>query len=157
MKLKYFKSSATIIYTITLITFLFLNVFLEIRPIADYINYLERSHLFFLIPLSVLIPIGLFLFDKVIYEKHMDEKVELFKTTIRILQDIVEDSNTKTQLLIHELKEADVDDKILSRANDIFEKSSSLFNSLYSLDALSTKIKDTSGILQIFGVNNKSE
>jgi hypothetical protein len=104
MKLKELKSSAAIIYAVILFTLLFVNIFLEIRPIANYIHYLEKSHLFILIPLSFFLPIGLFLFDRVRQQKLIDKKVELFNTTIRIVQDIVEDSNNKSQLLIQELQ-----------------------------------------------------
>ncbi len=134
MKLKDVKSSATVIYALVLFTLLFLNVFLGIRPIADYINYLEQSKLFFLIPLSLLLPIGLFLFDKVRYKKLMHQKAELFHATVQNVQDNLKDSNNKMKLLISEMQEAAADNKLVNRAKEILEKSNSLLNSLYKLE-----------------------
>ena len=155
MKLKNFLSTSTIIYSVILFTVLFLNVFLGIRPVIDYFNYLQESNLFFLIPLSLLLPIGLFLFDKVRYKVLIDEKVELFKTTVLIVQDIIQDSIAKTQLLIFEMKEGNADDKLLQRANEIFDKSNSLLSSLNNLDPSSTKLKSTIDIVKIFDVSYK--
>ena len=133
MKLNDVKSSATVIYALTLFTLLILNVFFGIRPIANYIHFLERSHLFFLIPLSLLLPIGLFLFDKLRYKNLMEKKAEQFNSTFKVVQDILNDSNAKTQLLINDLKEANVDDKLLNQANEILKKSNFLLNFLPNL------------------------
>ena len=85
----------------------------------------------------------------------MDVRAKLFHTTVRIVQDIVQDSSAKTQLLISEMQKANVDDKLINYANDISERSNLLLNSLYNLDPLSMKSKDTADILKIFEVNKK--
>lgn len=148
VNLKNFQSSATITYSLTLLVILFLNIFMEIRPITDYFNLLERSNLFFLIPLSFLLPVGLFLFDKVRYKKLMDEKEKLFNKTVQIVQDIVYGSNTKTQLLITGMQQANVDDELLNSANEIFARSNSLLNSLYKLNSVSIRGKNMAEIIK---------
>lgn len=134
MKLNDVKSSATVIYALTLFTLLILNVFFGIRPIASYIHFLERSHLFFLIPLSLLLPIGLFLFDKLRYKNLMERKANQFNSAFKVVQDLLKDSNAKTQLLINDMKDANINENLLKQADEILKKSNFLVNFLPNLE-----------------------
>ena len=155
MKIKDIVSPSTVMFSITFFLIIFLNLAFDIRPVVDYFNLLEKSQLLFLIPLSFLLPVGLFLFDRVRYKKMVNEKVELFRITVRTVQDIIQDSQARTQMLILDMEESKVDKKLINQANEIFERSTSLLNGLYSIDPLSARIKDSGGLLRMFEINNK--
>lgn len=155
MKVKDIVSPSTVFFSIIFFTIIFLNLILDIRPVVDYFNLLEQSKLLVLVPLSLLVPVGLFLFDRVRYKRMVDEKVELFQTTVRTVQDIVQDSHARTQMLIVEMEEAKVDKEIVNSATEIFDRSTTLLNGLYNIDPLTAKIKDTGGIVKMFDINGQ--
>ncbi len=158
MRIKNIISPSTITFTIILVVLLTMNLIGGIRPVVSYFHLIEKTEYYFLIPISVLLPIGLFMFDRVRYKKLVNEKVQLFKTTVSTVQDIIQNSNSQMQMLILEMEEEKIDEKLVDRANDIFNKSNLLLNKLYNLDPTTAKIRTISDVVQYFEINgNKNE
>lgn len=158
MRIKDIISPSTITFTIILVVLLTMNLIGGIRPVVSYFHLIEETEYYFLIPISVLLPLGLFMFDRVRYKKLVNEKVQLFKTTVSTVQDIIQNSNSQMQMLILEMEEAELDKALVDRANDIFNKSNFLLNKLYNLDPTTAKIRTISDVVQYFEINgNKNE
>lgn len=155
MKIKEFIAPSTVIFLIIIVVNSVLNLFFGIRPIVEYFNYLEKSHFFIGIPLSFFIPILIVHADRVRHRNIVKQKIELFKTTIHTIQDILNNFAAKTQLLVMDLEENNVDKNIVENAQDIFKESQELIKLLSSIDPLKTEITELNEKVHVFKITNR--
>ena len=155
MNFRYFISPGTVIIFSLILLNVILNLFFEIRPIIEFFHYLENSNFLIGIPLSFSIPLFFLYIDRQRQKKILEEKMNLFKTTIHTIQDINNNFVSRKQLLLMDLEENNVDEKIIKEANNIVKETQELVKMLSKIDPFKTNISHLNENISLFKLSIK--
>ena len=142
--MKLFKNYSTIIiiYILVVLVTLYFNLVLDKYPILDLLKYLESKKYYGIIPLTVLFLAGLWLYDRRTKRKIINERVKIFSATIRTIQDILQNSYSSMQLLILDMKDEDVHEEIIFKAEKSMEELNRVIKTLARLDPHTIELKE---------------
>lgn len=143
------NSTAFILFSIVVLFMLFLNLVLDIYPVLALLKFLEGKKYYWTVPLAGLILFGIWLFDRSMKRKIVNERVEIFNATIRTIQDILQNSSSSMQLLILDMKDEKVNDEIVKRAENNIEELRTVIKALASVDPKNIKLKELNENLSI--------
>lgn len=86
--------------------------------------------------------------------KISDERIEIFNATIRTIQDILQNSASSMQLLILDMKDVEVHEEIIIKAEKNMEELKSVIKTLASVDPKTIQLKDLNRNLSIIKMND---
>jgi hypothetical protein len=152
MKILKNNSPAVILFSIIVLLVLFLNIVLGKHPILDLFKYLESGKYYWTIPVTVLFLCGLFLFDRSMRRLIINERVEIFNATIRTLQDILQNSSSSMQLLILDMKDENVHEEIIMKAEKNLAELKKVINAFSLVDPSNIELKKLNRYLSIITI-----
>jgi|GEM_PF-2092375 len=153
--MKIIKNSGTFAITITffILLILFFNLVLNMHPLLDFFKNMEGKRYYWTIPLSVCIVFSLWLFNKSMRKKIVNERVEIFTATIRTIQDILQNSASSMQLLVLDMKDEDVHEEIIIKAEKNIEELKAVIKTLADVDPQTIQLKELNQNLSIIKMN----
>lgn len=149
MKIARNNSIVVILISGVIIVFMFLNLVLNMHPVFDFLKYLESAKYYWTIPMLVLFLWGLWLLDKNMRKKIVKERVETYNATIRTLQHILNNSSSKMQLLILDMKDEGVREDIITRAEKSIDELKAVTEALAAVDPKNLEISQLNRNLSI--------
>jgi hypothetical protein len=149
MKIFRNNSTAFILLSITVLIMLLVNLMLDKHPVLDLLKYLESEKYFWTVPSTFFFLFMIWLFDRGMKRKIINERVEIFKATIRTIQDILQNSSSSMQLLILDMKDEKVNEEIIKRAENNIEELKSVVKALAAVDPTNIKLKELNDNLSI--------
>ncbi len=154
--MKVLKNSSTlvILFLMFILSTLFFNLVLGISPILDFFNYMAGKKYLWTIPLLISILFGFWLYSRSMKRKISDERIEIFNATIRTIQDILQNSASSMQLLILDMKDVEVHEEIIIKAEKNMEELKSVIKTLASVDPKTIQLKDLNRNLSIIKMND---
>jgi hypothetical protein len=135
---------------------LFLNLVLDMHPALDLFKYLEGKKYYWTIPATLLFLICLWLFDKSMRRKIINERVEMFNATIRTVQDILQNSSSSMQLLIMDMHDEGVNKEIVLKAEKNIEELKRVIEVLSSIDPKTIELKALKQNLSVISIDKKN-
>ena len=153
MKLFNHNSTLLILFAIFVLLILIVNLSLNIYPFLDFLKYLENKKYYWTIPVMVLFLSGIWLFDRRMRRKIINERVEIFNATIRTIQDLLQNSSSSMQLLILDMKDEGINEELISRVEKNLAELSSVINALTSIDPTTLELKELNRKLSIIEMN----
>jgi len=153
MKLFNHNSTLLILFAIFVLLILIVNLSLNIYPFLDFLKYLENKKYYWTIPVMVLFLSGIWLFDRRMRRKIINERVEIFNATIRTIQDLLQNSSSSMQLLILDMKDEGINEELISRVEKNLAELSSVINALTSVDPTTLELKELNRKLSIIEMN----
>jgi hypothetical protein len=149
MKILRNNSLAVIIVSSVVIIFLFLNLVLDMYPVLAFLKFLETKKYYWTIPSSMVLLLIIWLFDRSMRKKIVNERVEIFNATIRTIQDILQNSSSSMQLLILDMKDEGVHDEIIEKAEKNIEELKTVIKALAAVDPKNIKLTELNNSLSI--------
>ena len=153
MKILKNSSSEVIILSIILLIILFLNIMWDIHPVLDLMTYMQNQNYFWTIPTTISLIIGLWIYDRNMRRKILNERVEIYKATIRTIQDILQNSTSSMQLLIMDMKDEGVHEEIIIKAEKNIKELTKVINTLATVDPKNIELKDLNSNLSVIKMN----
>jgi hypothetical protein len=153
MKLFNYNSTWLILFAIFVLLILIVNLSLNIYPFLDFLKYLENKKYYWTIPVMVLFLSGIWLFDRRMRRKIINERIEIFNATIRTIQDLLQNSSSSMQLLILDMKDEGINEELISRVEKNLAELSSVINALTSIDPTTLELKELNRKLSIIEMN----
>jgi hypothetical protein len=154
MKVLKNNSTLVILFLMFILSTLFFNLVLGISPILDFFNYMAGKKYLWTIPLLISILFGFWLYSRSMKRKISDERIEIFNATIRTIQDILQNSATSMQLLILDMKDVEVHEEIIIKAEKNMDELKSVIKTLASVDPKTIQLKDLNRNLSIIKMND---
>jgi hypothetical protein len=155
MKLLKDTSTAAIIFSIVVLLILFLNYVLGVYPILDLIKYLEGKKNYWLVPSATLLIFGIWLFDRSMRKKIINERIEVFNAIMRTVQDILHNSSSSIQLLIMDMKDEHIDEEIIRKAENNMEELKAIIKTLSSIDPKTIELKELNETMSIIKMHKQ--
>ncbi|HUX92615.1 MAG TPA: hypothetical protein VMV36_02330 [Ignavibacteriaceae bacterium] len=154
--MKVLKNNATlvILFLMFILSTLFFNLVLGISPILDFFNYMASKKYLWTIPLLISILFGFWLYSRSMKRKISNERIEIFNATIRTIQDILQNSASSMQLLILDMKDVEVHEEIIIKAEKNMDELKSVIKTLASVDPKTIQLKDLNRNLSIIKMND---
>ncbi len=128
---------------------LFLNLALGIFPIIDFLKYMQGKRLFWAVPLFMAFLLGLWFYNRNMRNKIANERIEIFNATIRTIQDILQNSASSMQLLILDMREIEIHEEIINKAEKNMDELKAVIKTLAAVDPKSIQLKDLNSKLSI--------
>jgi len=153
MKLFKNNSISIILFSTVIMIMLFLNLILDIHPVLGLFKYFEGKKYYWTIPTTALFLCGLWLFDRGMRRKIINERVEIFNATIRTIQDILQNSFSSMQLLILDMKDEDVHEEIIIKAEKNIEELKRVIEALAAVDPKTIELRELNRSLSIIKMN----
>ncbi|MHB8337479.1 MAG: hypothetical protein ACYC6P_09360 [Ignavibacteriaceae bacterium] len=154
MKVLKNNSTLVILFLMFILSTLFFNLVLGISPILDFFNYMAGKKYLWTIPLLISILFGFWLYSRSMKRKISDERIEIFNATIRTIQDILQNSASSMQLLILDMKDVEVHEEIIIKAEKNMDELKSVIKTLASVDPKTIQLKDLNRNLSIIKMND---
>lgn len=154
MKLPKINSTVVLLISCILVIFLFLNLFLNMHPVLDILKYIENAKYYWTVPMVILFLWGLWLFDKNMRKKIVNERVETYNATIRTLQHILHNSSSKMQLLILDMKDEGVREDIVNRAEKNIDELKAVTEALAAVDPKNLELNQLNRNLSIIKMDD---
>ena len=130
------------------------NVIFDIYPVLNFIKFVESKNYYWTIPTTITLSFGIWLNDRRMKKKIINERVEIFNATIRTIQDILQNSSSSIQLLILDMKDERVHDEIIKKAEKNLEELKKVITALASVDPRSIVLKDLNKNLSIIKMDH---
>ena len=130
------------------------NVIFDIYPVLSFIKYMEGKNYYWTIPTTLTFIVGVWLYNKRMKNKIINERVGIFNATIRTIQDILQNSTSSMQLLILDMKEEGIHEGMIHKAEKNIEELKKVINTLASVDPKNIELKDLNKNLSIIKMDN---
>ncbi len=153
--MKIFKNSSAMVIavSIVIVLILFFNLVMNMHPVLYVFTYLEDKRYFWTIPLAVSFIFGFWLFNKSMRKKIVNERIEIYTATIRTIQDILQNSASSMQLLVLDMKDANVHDEIIVKAEKNIDELKAVIKTLSEVDPETIQLKEVNQNLSIIKMN----
>lgn len=138
--------------TVVLLT-LFLNLFLGVYPVLDFIKYMESKNYSWAIPLTVLFLFGLWLVKRNMQRKIINERIEIFNATMRTMQDILQNAASSMQLLVLDMKDEGMHGEIVKKAEKNIDELKEVIKTLAAIDPTTIELKELNRNLSVIKMN----
>lgn len=147
-------SKPVILFSIVVVLSLFVNLVFNMNPILKLIEYFESKKYYWSIPVTFLFLYGLWLFDKMMRDRIIKERIEIFNATMRTVADILQNTSSSMQLIILDMTEEKVAKDIILRVEKNFEELKLLMESLASINPKAIELKKLNKDLSIIKMNS---
>ena len=152
------KSSAVlIIISIAVLITLFLNLVLDIYPELSFFKYIENKKIYWTIPTTVIILLVVWLQHRMMKKEITNERIEIFTATIRTMQDILQNSTSSMQLLVLDMKDENVNEGIVMKAEKNIDELKKVIKALSSVDPETIELKELNRNLSVIKINEMKE
>jgi|GEM_PF-5944477 len=132
-----------------------LEVILELSPMYFLFSYLTSNHLEWAFMLFMIIVLLLLKYEKLSYERTKKKKSELFNTTIHTVQDIIQESIAKVEILKFDLEDNNTSREIIAQTEDIIKEMKSVIRILSGIDPFKTPTRKLREGINVFNIYKK--
>ncbi|MCL4550823.1 MAG: hypothetical protein M1495_19900 [Bacteroidetes bacterium] len=157
MKLFKKSSAVLIIISIAVLITLFLNLVLDIYPVLSFFKYMENKKIYWTIPTTVIILLVVWLLHRMMKKEITNERIEIFTATIRTMQDILQNSTSSMQLLVLDMKDENVNEGIVMKAEKNIDELKKVIKALSSVDPETIELKELNRNLSVIKINELKE
>lgn len=157
--MKFFSKSSTIlaVFLAIVLVILLLNFVLDIHPVLSFFKYLESRKIYWTIPATVLIILGAWLLNWKMKKELVNERVEIFTATIRTMQDILQNSASAMQLLVLDMKDENVDEEIIMKAEKNIDELKKVIKALSIVDPVKIELEELNRNLSVIRIDELKE
>jgi hypothetical protein len=134
MKIFTNNRSLLLIFTAGIIAVTAFNILLNIHPVLEIIKYLEKNDLFWILPTICIIIAFVWLYHRDTQKKIIKERIEIYNATIHTIQDILHKSSSSMQLLILDMKDEEIRDDLVVRAEENLDELNQVTRALSDID-----------------------
>jgi hypothetical protein len=149
------NSPIVIVFSSVVLLMLTINLVLDIHPLLNFFNYIEREKYYWTIPSTAIFLICLWLFDRSMRRKIINERTEIFNATIRTIQDLLQNSTSSMQLLIMDMHDKGVHEELIINAEKNIEELKRVINVLASIDPTTIELKELNRNLSIIKMDEE--
>lgn len=153
MKLLKNNTIIIILFLAIILLTLFLNLFLGVYPVLDFIKYMESKNYGWAIPLTVLFLFGLWLVRRNMQRKIINERIEIFNATMRTMQDILQNTASSMQLLVLDMKDEGMHGEIVKKAEKNIDELKEVIKTLAAIDPTTIELKELNRNLSVIKMN----
>ncbi|MCL6100854.1 MAG: hypothetical protein M1391_20025 [Bacteroidetes bacterium] len=157
--MKLFKKSSAVLIIISIVVLitLFLNLVLDIYPVLSFFKYMENKKIYWTIPTTVIILLVVWLLHRMMKKEITNERIEIFTATIRTMQDILQNSTSSMQLLVLDMKDENVNEGIVMKAEKNIDELKKVIKALSSVDPETIELKELNRNLSVIKINELKE
>lgn len=123
-------SASTLFISLVIATTLLTYFVFNIYPIVEFLNFVGKNNLNWLLVISLIIPAGLILYDRARYKKFQQEKIVMYRTIIHKVQDNLQKVSALLQIAILDLEEKDDGKEVVTNLQESFNELSSSIKKL---------------------------
>jgi len=149
------NSTAVVIFSLVVLVTLFFNLVLDLHPALNLLKYLENKKYYWTIPSTGIFLTGLWLLDRSLRRKIINERTEMFNATIRTIQDILQNSTSSMQLLIMDMHEEGVHKGLISKAEKNIEELDRVIKTLAAIDPKTIELKEINRDLSVIKMDKE--
>lgn len=151
MKIKNNYYTALII-AVLVVVITILNIAFNIRPVYNFVRYLENKNYFWAIPVFVALMALFLVYNSIMRKKIINERIAIYNATIRTCQHILHNSYSSIQLLILDMKDEGVKEELVAKAEKNIEDLKTVTEVLASIDPKNMKLNELNKNLSIINI-----
>lgn len=131
------------------------NILLNIHPVLEIIKYLENNDQFWIVPTITIIIAFLWLYHRDTQKKIIKERIEIYNATIHTIQDILHKSSSSMQLLILDMKDEEIRDDLIARAEENLDELHQVTKVLSDIDPEKLQFMELKNNLSIINMQKE--
>jgi len=143
-----------VIFSLILIWIVFINVYYGLHPVLNIFQYLAHKNYLWLVPLFLAVLFSIWRHNINIKKKVSVERIEMFNATMRTIQDILQNSSSSMQLLILDMKEHEVQEEIILRAEKNIDELKAVIRTLADIDPATIKLEELNRKISIIKMDH---